>query len=64
MKFKLPRKSILLSLILVIIGIVHIIYGFVQNDFQWLWIVLCFGGAIANLLAERYLVNSNDPEDS
>ena len=54
---KFPRKSILLSLILVIIGVVHIITGFINHDFQWLWIVLCFAAAAGNLLAEKYLTS-------
>lgn len=68
MKRKLPLKSIILSLILAAIGMVHIISGFLSHEFQWIWIVLCFGAAIANLLAERYLVGSDhsggsDPEN-
>ena len=59
MKRKLTLKSIILSLILAAIGIVHLIYGFITHDFQWIWIVLCFGAAAANLLAERYLVASD-----
>lgn len=59
MKRKLPVKSIILSLILTAIGIVHLIYGSITHEFQWIWIVLCFGAAIANLLAERYLVSSS-----
>ena len=45
MKRKLPLKSIILSLILAAIGIVHLIYGSITHDFQWIWIVLCFGAA-------------------
>lgn len=64
MKPKLPRKTILLSLILVGIGIVHLIYGTIRGEYQWIWIVLCFVAALLNLLAERYLVSSNDSENS
>ena len=62
---KLPRKSLILSLILVAIGIVHILYGIFGSEFHWVWILLCFAGAVGNLLAEWYLTSrSNSDEES
>ncbi|MBQ7064528.1 MAG: hypothetical protein IJM90_06545 [Firmicutes bacterium] len=53
---KIPTKSWILSAILLIIGVIHIFYGYMKGQFEWLWIILCFGGAILNILAEIYLV--------
>lgn len=63
MKPKLPRKTILLSLILIAIAVVHLIYGWIRGEYQWIWIVLCLVAAVVNVLAERYLISSKDAED-
>ena len=63
MKPKLPRKTILLSLILIAIAVVHLIYGWIRGEYQWIWIVLCLVAAAVNVLAERYLTSSKDAED-
>jgi uncharacterized membrane protein YcjF (UPF0283 family) len=63
MKPKLPRKTILLSLILIAIAVVHLIYGWIRGEYQWIWIVLCLVAAVVNVLAERYLTSSKDAED-
>ena len=63
MKPKLPRKTILLSLILIAIAVVHLIYGWIRGEYQWIWIVLCLVATVVNVLAERYLTSSKDAED-